>query len=121
MQARAMKGDAPSEELEETEQELVASPADSAGAAAEPLTASGVFVKAFVATFLAEWGDRSQIATIALAAEKGVLGVTVGGILGHALCTAIACVGGKILARRISERVVTYVGGALFLFFAAST
>ena len=27
-----------------------------------------VFVQAFVLTFLGEWGDRSQIATIALAA-----------------------------------------------------
>lgn len=32
------------------------------------LVASPVFVQAFVLTFLGEWGDRSQIATIALAA-----------------------------------------------------
>lgn len=29
-----------------------------------------VFVQTFVMTFLAEWGDRSQIATIALAAAE---------------------------------------------------
>lgn len=44
-------------------------------------------VEAFTLTFLAEWGDRSQIATIGLATTSDVLGVTIGGILGHAICT----------------------------------
>ena len=34
---------------------------------------SPVFVQTFVMTFLGEWGDRSQIATITLAAASGTL------------------------------------------------
>lgn len=33
---------------------------------------SPVFVQTFIMTFLGEWGDRSQIATITLAAASGI-------------------------------------------------
>eukprot|EP00736_Rhodelphis_marinus_P002402 Rmarinus@m.24778 len=79
---------------------------------------SPIFAQAFTMTFLAEWGDRSQITTVALAAAKDPYGVTVGGILGHSICTGMAVIGGKLLAERISEKAVTLCGGVLFLFFA---
>mmetsp|Transcript_5539 Transcript_5539/g.16527 ORF Transcript_5539/g.16527 Transcript_5539/m.16527 type:complete len:263 (+) Transcript_5539:122-910(+) len=82
---------------------------------------SPVVVKAFTLTFLAEWGDRSQIATIALAAAKNVYGVTLGGILGHTVCTTLAVVGGRLLATRISEKAVLLIGGILFILFAGLT
>jgi len=77
-----------------------------------------IFTQAFTLTFLAEWGDRSQIATIALASSKNPYGVILGGLVGHAFCTALAVVGGRMLAARISERTVALVGGVLFLLFA---
>lgn len=76
-----------------------------------------MFSQAFTLTFLAEWGDRSQIATIALAASKNPLGVVVGGLVGHAFCTGLAVLGGRLLAARISEKHVALVGGILFIFF----
>ncbi|KAL8439494.1 hypothetical protein Efla_001425 [Eimeria flavescens] len=60
---------------------------------------------------MAEWGDRSQFATFALAAEKSASAVCLGAILGHGLCTTLAVVGGNMLAKRISERVVLVLGG----------
>jgi putative Ca2+/H+ antiporter (TMEM165/GDT1 family) len=60
----------------------------------------------FTLTFLAEWGDRSQIATIGLAASSNVVGVTLGGCLGHAVCTGAAVAGGRGMASMISERAV---------------
>lgn len=59
-----------------------------------------VFTMSFGMTFLAEWGDRSQIATIALATTWDPFGVTFGGIIGHSLCTGMAVIGGRMLAAR---------------------
>ncbi|MBW4559456.1 MAG: TMEM165/GDT1 family protein [Trichormus sp. ATA11-4-KO1] len=80
-------------------------------------TSLAILIEAFVLTFLAEWGDRTQIATIALAARYNAIGVAVGAVLGHAICTAIAVIGGRIIAGRISERQLTLAGGCLFLIF----
>lgn len=81
---------------------------------------SRILMEAFTLTFLAEWGDRSQLTTIILAARENVLGVTLGGILGHAVCTGIAVLGGRIVAQKISVRSVTLIGGVVFLLFALS-
>merc|ERR1712216_254948 len=78
---------------------------------------SPIFPQAFLMTFLAEWGDRSQIATIALAADYDPLGVTIGGVCGHAACTSAAVLGGKRMAGAISERMVGLCGGVLFVAF----
>jgi putative Ca2+/H+ antiporter (TMEM165/GDT1 family) len=68
-------------------------------------------------TFVAEWGDRSQIATIALAASKDPAGIAIGGFVAHSLCTGLAVLGGRLLAARISERTVAIAGGILFVLF----
>jgi Ca2+/H+ antiporter, TMEM165/GDT1 family len=83
------------------------------------LTSIGVIMQTFAMTFMAEWGDRTQFATINLAAINNPLGVTLGAILGHSICAAIAVVGGRLIANCISERIMTALGGILFLIFAA--
>ncbi|KAL5781517.1 hypothetical protein ACOSP7_006546 [Xanthoceras sorbifolium] len=77
--------------------------------------------KSFSLVFFAEWGDRSMLATIALGAAQSPLGVASGAIAGHLLATSIAVLGGAFLASYISEKVVGYTGGVLFLVFAAAT
>ena len=76
-----------------------------------------ILLEAFVLVFVAEWGDRTQIATIALAAENNPIGVSSGAILGHAICAVIAVTSGRILAGQITERQLTAAGGCLFIIF----
>lgn len=82
------------------------------------LILSPVWVQCFAMTFFAEWGDRSQIATVAMAAGSDYLWVIVGTIFGHFLCTLSAVIGGKLLASRITLKNVSLTGGFLFLIFA---
>lgn len=76
------------------------------------LVFSPAWVQTFVMTFLGEWGDRSQIATIAMAAGQDYWFVTLGTITGHSFCTAGAVLGGRFLAEKISVR-----NGKDFFFF----
>ncbi|XP_076663747.1 putative divalent cation/proton antiporter TMEM165 isoform X1 [Andrena cerasifolii] len=79
---------------------------------------SRIFLQAFTLTFLAEWGDRSQLTTIILAAREDVYGVVLGGILGHSFCTGLAVLSGRMISQKISVRTVTIIGGLVFLLFA---
>ncbi|KAG9443625.1 hypothetical protein H6P81_014965 [Aristolochia fimbriata] len=78
---------------------------------------SPILLKAFSITFFGEWGDKSQIATIGLAADENPFGVVLGGIIGQSLCTVAAVLGGKSLASQISEKMIAFAGGALFIVF----
>jgi Ca2+/H+ antiporter, TMEM165/GDT1 family len=77
-----------------------------------------IFVESCVLTFVAEWGDRTQFATITLAASQDSIGVMLGGILGHTICALIAVIGGRAIASHISERTITIIGGLLFILLA---
>jgi len=82
---------------------------------------SRVFLQALSLTFLAEWGDRSQLATVVLAATEDIPGVCIGGILGHSFCTGLAVLGGRMIAQKISVKTVTIIGGIVFLIFAVTS
>ncbi|KEY65877.1 hypothetical protein S7711_05879 [Stachybotrys chartarum IBT 7711] len=81
------------------------------------LILSPAWVQTFVMTFLGEWGDRSQIATIAMSAGQDYWWVTLGALCGHAICTGVAVIGGRAIAGRVSLKVVTVGGAVAFLVF----
>ncbi|OAQ68704.1 hypothetical protein VFPPC_13724 [Pochonia chlamydosporia 170] len=81
------------------------------------LLLSPAWVQTFAMTFLGEWGDRSQIATIAMAAGQDYWWVTLGATCGHAICTGVAVIGGRAIAGRVSLKMVTVGGAVAFLVF----
>ncbi|OAY72086.1 GDT1-like protein 4 [Ananas comosus] len=108
-------------EIEEVEEKLEAGQGKTTFRRIFSRFCTPIFLESFVLTFLAEWGDRSQIATIALATHKNAIGVAVGATLGHTICTSFAVVGGSMLASKISQGTVATIGGLLFLGFSLSS
>mmetsp|Transcript_15860 Transcript_15860/g.19665 ORF Transcript_15860/g.19665 Transcript_15860/m.19665 type:complete len:277 (-) Transcript_15860:889-1719(-) len=106
------------EEIEEVEEKLKAGKKKTGIRAVCANLLTPLFLEAFLLTFSAEWGDRSQIATIALAAHKNPYAVTVGACVGHTICTSIAVWGGRLVATQISQRTVAICGGITFFAFA---
>ncbi|HTM95215.1 MAG TPA: TMEM165/GDT1 family protein [Croceibacterium sp.] len=76
----------------------------------------GAFLTTLVAFFLVEMGDKTQIATIALAARfENVLTVTAGTTLGMMTANVPAVILGEALVKRIPLNLMRIVAALLFL------
>ncbi len=75
----------------------------------------GVFLATVIAFFLVEMGDKTQIATVALAAQfHSMLWVVLGTTLGMMLANVPVVFAGEALIRRVPMNVVRYVAAATF-------
>ncbi len=82
----------------------------------------GVFGTTLVAFFLAEMGDKTQIATVALAARfPDLLAVVLGTTLGMMVANVPAVFLGETIARRVSMPLVHGVAALIFLGLALLT
>ena len=79
---------------------------------------SPVWFQTFSMTFLGEWGDRSQITTIAMAAGADWEMIILGGCIGHAICTLIAVLVGQYVSTKISLRTILLGGSFAFFIFS---
>ncbi len=82
---------------------------------AAPRKVGGVFLSTAVLFFIVEIGDKTQIATVALAARfDSLLAVVMGTTIGMILANAPVAFFGEALARRLPVRIVHRIAAAIF-------
>lgn len=71
-----------------------------------------------IAFFLAEMGDKTQLATVALAAQYGtVVPVWLGTTTGMLIADGIGIIFGIVMGKKIPERTVKWVAALIFIAF----
>jgi putative Ca2+/H+ antiporter (TMEM165/GDT1 family) len=93
---------------------------DKEPAAGERPARFGAYGTTVVTFFLVEMGDKTQIATVALAAKyQALLPVVAGTTLGMLIADVPAVLLGRVVAERIPLKLVHRVAAALFVVLAA--
>jgi putative Ca2+/H+ antiporter (TMEM165/GDT1 family) len=86
------------------------------------MPSAGVFLATLVAFFLVEMGDKTQLATVALAARyDSLVAVVLGTTLGMMIANAPAVWMGEKLARRVNMTYMRRVTAALFVVLGVLT
>jgi len=82
----------------------------------QKLRGAGVFLTSCIAFFLVEMGDKTQLATIALAARyDSLVAVVLGTTLGMMIANVPAVWMGEALARRVNMKVLRRIAAGLFV------
>lgn len=76
-----------------------------------------IFLTIFVSVFIAELGDKTQLATMLFAADRDVSKYTVFFAASAALivASAIGVLAGSLLSEYINEKYLHYIAGAGFI------
>lgn len=76
-----------------------------------------VLLTVFAAVFVAELGDKTQLATMLFAADKQVSKLTVffGASLALVVASAIGVLAGSAISQYVGERALNYIAGAGFV------
>ncbi len=86
------------------------------------LTRYGVFATTLVAFFLAEMGDKTQVATVALAAQfHAFVAVVAGTTLGMMIANVPVVVLGDRIAQRLPVRPIRLIAAAVFVILGVAT
>ncbi len=82
-----------------------------------------VLITVFTAVFIAELGDKTQLATMLFASDKTVSKITVfiGASLALIFASGIGVVAGGIVAQYVSAKHLHYVAGIGFMLIGAWT
>lgn len=76
-----------------------------------------IFFTVFAAVFIAELGDKTQLATMLFAADKDVSKLTVFFAASAALvvASAVGVLAGSLLSETINEKILHYIAGFGFI------
>lgn len=78
----------------------------------------GIVGTVFVAFFIAEFGDKTQLTTISLAAQyQNAPSVLIGATLGMLVADGIGIAVGVVLGKHIPERIIKWVSAIIFVVF----
>ena len=78
-----------------------------------------LFASTFTAVFIAEMGDKTQLATLSLAASGSRWAVFAGAALALLLTSAVAVLAGEVVARAVPPVWIRRAAGLLFLVLGA--
>ena len=93
-------------------------------------TKFGPFLTVAIAFFLAELGDKTQLATISLAAQYSSSGVSqfrtfmevwLGSTFGMVIADGLAIIIGRVLGKRLPGKTIKWVSAAIFIGFGVIT
>jgi putative Ca2+/H+ antiporter (TMEM165/GDT1 family) len=76
-----------------------------------------LFLAVFATVFLAELGDKTQLATMLFATKQSVSLITifVGASLALMASTGLAVLGGSVISQYVDPRYLSYAAGAGFI------
>jgi putative Ca2+/H+ antiporter (TMEM165/GDT1 family) len=76
-----------------------------------------LFATVFVMVFIAELGDKTQLATMLFAADREVSRLTVflGASVALVASSAIGVAAGALVAEHVSEKILSYAAGVAFI------
>ncbi|MFC9842940.1 TMEM165/GDT1 family protein [Streptomyces sp. NPDC060223] len=77
-----------------------------------------VYTTAFMAVFISEWGDLTQITTANLAATNGTWSTAIGSSVALMSVSALALLAGRFIAKRVPLKKVQRIGGMCMLVLA---
>jgi putative Ca2+/H+ antiporter (TMEM165/GDT1 family) len=82
-----------------------------------------IFFTIFAAVFIAELGDKTQLATILFASDKEVSRLTVffASSIALVVASAIGVIAGSLLSEYIDEKILSYIAGAGFIVIGSFT
>jgi putative Ca2+/H+ antiporter (TMEM165/GDT1 family) len=82
-----------------------------------------IFFTIFAAIFIAELGDKTQLATLLFASDKEISKLTVFFASSTALvvAAAIGVLAGSLLSEYINEKVLSYIAGVGFIVIGSFT